>query len=259
MLIELAEKRGVVKASGEGVHVTVTLTEQGRAVATANTRGSSLDPTAAGQLADEHGSGTRSNAFVTLWKAANLGPFMTVRTAVYDAIDRQLENGPTTLKGLVSGAVKEVREAQAEQPEKFPWSRVTQFVETLMRRRPVALSGDERVSLTWTNGSLEVTAMVDEWQLVLDGELVLHLVDQGAQVRIDDMPDLAGALYGRRDKTDINRAYEVVRRLIQDGLIADGAPDDPLRQVPPTALRAPDAAPTARDLRIASEADARNA
>jgi hypothetical protein len=241
------------------VHVTVKLTEKGRAAA-APSVGGEQDAESPDVAALASASGSRSDAFLTIWKAANLGPFMTVRVAVYDEIDKSLANGATTtLKALVSDAVKTVRKAGIEESPKFPWSRVTQFVESLMRRRPVALSGGNPVSLSWTNGSIEVTEMIEDWQLMLDGELVLYLVDLGVELRIHDMSDLAGALYAGRTEDDINRAYEVVRRLIKDGLIAEGSPDEPLRRVPATPLRAPDAAPTARDLRLASETDAQNA
>jgi hypothetical protein len=254
LLTELAHKRGLVTLTGSEPRVHIALTEEGRRVAAGVVADAASHQGAQVVQAAHETTGTRSDRFMALWRSANLGPFQSVRTKVYDEIDRAIAAGePRKLKTLVSEAVKAVRAADPAHPEKYPWSRVTTFLEGLMRRRPVAVSGDGPVARTWANGELEVTQMVDEWRLLLDGELVLHLVDHGMELRIDDVPDLAGALYGGRTEDDLERAHDVVRRLIQDGLLADSPAEESLRRavVTPVVIeRAPEQG--TRDLRLAS-------
>lgn len=233
-LLALAEKRGVVTLAGDEPRITVALTEAGRRllVGREHAVGRTAEGTS-GEISDQGDdapSGSRSDGFLALWRTANLGPFMSVRVAVYDEVDRSFSAGPRKLKTLVSDAVKAVREATPDGSPTFPWSRVTLLIETLMRRRPVARSDGEYVARTWANGDRVITAMAEEWQFLLDGELVLHLIDNGVELRIDDMPDLGGALYNGRFESDIERAYEVLRRLIQDGLLVEGAPEESLRR-----------------------------
>jgi len=221
-LLRLAERQGLLITSGNEPRVVITLTDAGLRLAGADTPGGSPGEGGHAPVAGVRTPVSRSDGFVDYWRAANLGPFMTVRTKVYEEIDRGLEPGPKKLKSLVREAVRTGREADPAADPKFPWSRVTQFIENLMRRRPVALSGGEPVALTWDSGSREVTDMLDDWQLRLDGELVLHLIDQRVELRMDDLPDLAGALYNGRLEADIERAFDVVHRLAEDGLIVAG-------------------------------------
>jgi hypothetical protein len=219
VLVRMAEARGLVVSVGEEPGVILKLTDAGERFTAASAPSVPFPGSGTIGVAQTQAVVTRSDAFVTSWRAANLGPFMAVRTKVYDEIDRALEHEPRKLKSLVREAVRAVREKDTSHDEKFPWSRVTQFVENLMRRRPVALSEGDPVGPNWTTGSREITGMVDGWQLLLDGELVLHLIDEGQEIRWDDLPDLAGALYNGRGEGETERAYDVVRRLADDGVV----------------------------------------
>jgi hypothetical protein len=231
-LVGLAEARGLVASLGEEPSMILKLTDAGRQFAATNASSVSVaDMTTVDVAQMQDAVVTRSDAFVSAWRAANLGPFMAVRTKVYAEIDRALEHEPRKLKSLVREAVRVVRESDTSCGEKFPWSRVTQFVENLMRRRPVALSDGATVGPNWTTGDRVVTEMVDGWQLLLDGELVLHLIDNGQEIRWDDLPDLAGALYNGRGEAETERAFDVVRRLADEGLVSAESPDLPLRRV----------------------------
>jgi hypothetical protein len=229
-LVNLAASRGLIEVSGSEPRIKITLTDKGLRVATEQpiVRGA-VERTNDERLAKV----SRSTLFMDEWRGANLGPFMTVRTKVYDEIDRTISSGPKELKKLVNDAVRAVREAEPSDDMKFPWSRVRQFIESLMYRCPVAVSGGENIALDWSNGKRLVEAMRDDWQLRLDGVLVLHLIENGLDVTLHDLPELAGALYNSRDEDATDRAYDVVQQLQGDGLIDAGAPDDPLRLVPP--------------------------
>ncbi len=251
--LELAVIRGFVITSGDDdSRFAVVLTDAGRrAVGMTNDRSAANR----GGTATEP---TRSQRFLDSWRRANLGPFMEVRTDVYDHIQSNLTAEGQELKRLVSGGVRAVREAGTDRADDYPWSRVTQFIEELMRRRPVALSEGRPISLSWTTGRCKVTEMAEDWPLLLDGQLVLHLIDDGFELRIGDLPDLAGALYNGRWEDNVERAFDVVQRLADDGLIVADSPDRPLvrpAMEPSLEPQAEDGGtePERRELRLAPE------
>jgi hypothetical protein len=281
LLLDSARRRGLVIIEGQHPRTTVSLTEAGIRSAQARVKPAAPDVRVvpapkADVTADPASAVTRSAQFISALRSANLGPFMSVRTAVYQQIDATISEEPKALKKVVSEAVSAVREADMiPVPDGFPWSRVRLFIESLMRRRPVALSDGDPIALGWVNGERQVNAMLEDWQLRLDGELVLHLIDQGMNIRMDDLPDLAGALYNGRDSGETDRAFEVVARLAADQLIDGVSPDAPLRRcsqettsIPQTVGEAEPEAPAedpkppheetqheyhVRDLRVASE------
>lgn len=241
-LVGVAESRGLVQTHGAEPRIMVVLTEAGRQlVASASAGADSGEPDTV-----EGEEKSRSSQFADSWRGAGLGSFMTVRRAVYDEIDRALAGGPKQLRALVNDSVAAARASRTDIDDKFPWSRVRLFIEEVMRRRPVALSNDGPVALTWTNGATEIEKMDEDWQLRLDGELVLHLVDDGFDLTIADMADLAGALYNARGEEEMDRTYAVIERLVVDKRLMNVEPQEPLKRVPQT-------------LRVAAEADSAGA
>lgn len=232
LLIDLGRARGLIVTTGTHPRTYVSLTENGRlAVQEAQSATQASAPVSASATAALV-SPTLSAQFVAALRSDGLGPFMQVRVEVYEEIDRLVGvDSPVELKRLVGDAIKVTRESgRSNVPPTFPWSRVRAFIEGLMRRRPVAISAGELVALDWSNGASPVDSMLDNWQIRLDGVLVLHLLDKGIEIRMHDLPDLAGALYNGRDTSEMDRAFEVVATLARDGLIEDALPDSPLRR-----------------------------
>jgi hypothetical protein len=239
-VVGLGVKQGLVFTVGEHPRVTVKLTEAGhKLVEAAPPRDVEDLAEPAASPPDRRGGPqigpgesvrqqSRSDRFVTALRQAHLGPFMDVRTKVYEEIDHALESGPKPLRSLVRNAVKAVRESDPSRD--LPWSRVTQFVEQLMVRRPVALSGEELVAPGWSTGTRQINGMVAQWHLLLDGELVLQLVDAGHEIRWEDLPELAGALYAGRSETLIERVFNVVQNLADEGVVELAGVNAPIRR-----------------------------
>jgi hypothetical protein len=246
-LIDLAQRRGLVEVHGSDPDALISVTDRGRDAASNSAvpqdslqRGVSRvqrrDTDTIGPTPPPSGSAARSRSarFVDVLRAADFGPFMTHRTAVYEEIAGAVAQGPTPLKTLVGNAVRVVREGSSEATDKFPWSRLRIFVERLMAQNPVAMSGDEKIALSWANGDREVDGLAPDWECRLDGEIVLFLVDQGMEITLHDLPDLAGALYSSRHEAFVQRAYDVVALLVREGVLTESNPGQPLLRSEPS-------------------------
>jgi hypothetical protein len=232
-IVDLAVQRGFVSCAGQEPAVVLELTDAGIEVAR-NSSVTRADQHAQPATPNHDQPRKRSDVFVDHWRLARLGPFMEVRLQAYQEIDSLVQAGPTDIRSLVHNAVKAVRERDTVHGTKYPWSRVIGLVEKLMRKRPVALTGDDPTPIvpTWSTWSTTVTEMLDDWQLLLDGELILHLIDRGLELRLDDLPDLAGALYNSRGEDATQRVGDVVLKLVDDQLIEAGDPEQPLARRP---------------------------
>jgi hypothetical protein len=165
-----------------------------------------VPPTRAGE--------STSARFITTLREAGMGPFLSVRLAVYTEIDRVLETERLPLRELIASAVRAVRDSGLEDPETFPWSRVRSFIELLMSKTAVAISeSGERFRFTWQQSGTVVAGLEEGWQLMLDGELILALLGAGEPLDLRDVPDLAGALFNGRDDDKLDRVFQAVERL----------------------------------------------
>jgi hypothetical protein len=234
-VVGLARARGMITTEGEEPRIVVRLVGPAEVPPTA----AQVAPSQPAHDALEIGApDTRSTSqrYLDSWREAKLGSFPGIRTAVYMEMDRLLaEDGPKPLKALVNEAVRAVRRADSLRPEKFPWARVRLALESLMRRRPVAISDGGPVALSFKNGDVLIDAMEEDWQSKLDGELILHLIDEGFEITLYELDALTGALYATRDEDAMARTYDVVARLAKDGLTIDGT-TGPLKRPPLAAV-----------------------
>ncbi|WP_157696876.1 hypothetical protein [Leifsonia sp. 21MFCrub1.1] len=224
-LVRAAEKAGLVTQSGPASNPYISLVEP-------------LSPPQAAATALKDANARESDRYLGLLKAAALGPFQQVRTAVYREIERKITRSTSITVGeLLDGAVQKVRHdveaAHAKgkdyllsQGKALPWSTVRGFIAVMFIRQPVLLSDNEPVPADWVHLDTPVSGMVDDWQLRVDGDLVAHLVGEGC--RIDQYSDveLSGALYNQRQ--DLSQVHAVLKYLVENG-ICELAPDYSLR------------------------------
>lgn len=179
--------------------------------------------TIAGGVVDPASGGRDSDRYIRALRDGQLGPYQEVRTAVYDAIDNILADraGAISIRDLISQAVDTVRESiEAARLEgrqylinsmtrNLPWGAVKAFVTLLMIRQPVIQTvGGDLVTADWTNLSKSVEALVPDWQVILDSDLIVFLISRGFTINAYSEEDLSGALFDNR------RAVEKVERCI---------------------------------------------
>ncbi|MFF4040672.1 hypothetical protein [Streptomyces sp. NPDC001816] len=240
VLLSLARKRGFVEVIGEEPGQLIALTATGRAALPEGTATGSrqvggrggrvgLSRTPSGG-SPAHGSRIRkSDQFIDILRhEGNFGPFQEVRTAVYQEMEKQVTEHPGefSVHDLICKAASVTRDTRSNEllhdPEKpFPWSNVIDFIVRLVNRRAVLISDGNLVRHTWTEMAKEVDALDDDWQLKLDGELVLFLLENGTPVSVHDIGDLAGALYNSHNPESRRRVIEVVRLLLEENRVID--------------------------------------
>lgn len=231
-LLDLGFRRGLIEFEGPDPATQKVRLLKDLSVGDQERPGGSAAATPALKPPATHDDKTRSEQFVTLLRQRAMGPFMTVRLAVYDAIDGTLSSPsvPLPLREIVSEGVASARELGIESKAEFPWSRVKAFVERLLSRVPVAQdSAGASFLFTWQTSGTEVTRFDDDWQLKLDGELVLELLTAGESLDLGDVPDIAGAMFNGRDEEKLERVYRVVETLVA----ADKVTEDGTRLVLP--------------------------
>ncbi len=166
---------------------------------------------AAGQRADN----STSDIFISALRNAKFGPFQEVRLAVYDQIEA-LSAANLPVSELINRAVAAVQQSATLSPDKtkqFPWPRVNSFILKLFKARPVLIAGSEVFTPNLMSLDKVVTGLVDDWQMELDGELVVFLLSAQCKITLDDVPDLSGALYNSRRDEFIGRVYKLLSRL----------------------------------------------
>jgi len=170
---------------------------------------------------------SRSSHLITTLRAGRLGPFQEVRWEAYEQMDQLLLATPSkSASDLLRDAVAAVREADEDSrldrgAKPFPWSRFRQFLIMLMNRRPVLLSDGVRVKHSWSDAHMVVDGFIDDWKLALDGELILFLMQSGVRIDMNDLSDLAGALYNSRREECFDRVIAVIRHLVSAGLVTE--------------------------------------
>lgn len=171
-----------------------------------------------------------SDNYIDILRKRNLGPFQEVRWAVYDEIEKTLADGPATIYILVRDAVAAVRDNRAAElvrtSKPFPWSKARSFIGTLVSRVPVFLCDGVPTQYSWNQVSLRVDGLIENWRFELDGELVCSLLEDGADVSLNDIASLAGALYNSRRDEFQDRALAVVQHLLSTGRVVS-SPSEP--------------------------------
>lgn len=230
-LVREAEQAGVVRTSGheqdpdiELAGVPTTKPE----VQNASVARPASAPTPASESSSHSAPSfeRKSDEYLHTLRAGNLGPFQEVRTAIYDEVENRLKAAgePIAVGELLDDAVAAVRnrieEARSEGKDyllkngrNLPWGRVRAFVGFLFMRRPVLMNGGSPVPATWANLTQVVDSIEEDWSLILDGELVVHLLSSGCTIDAYCEEDLSGALYDTR--SNLERVRATLAHLLQ--------------------------------------------
>lgn len=218
--VRTAVDAGLVSVVGEHPSVQIQVTDAGRAAARARESGRTGR---ASMVRGRAGSPSRSGEFVAILREAELGPYMPYRWAVYEAL------GPDGIRGVPFGeairaAVAEVREgagpASGGRAAIYPWSRLRSLIETLMRRAEVALDGEGLpLTISWRGRRQLVQGMAENWQAKMDAVLLVELARSAGPLTHDDVPDIAGALYGERTDATFDRVYDLVDEAVRAGVV----------------------------------------
>ncbi|WP_344064718.1 hypothetical protein [Microbacterium pumilum] len=229
-MVSAAEDAGLVSTSGTPSNRLVKLV--GGSAIEIDDASASLVP--AGPAMFERDS----DRYLSLLRAAALGPFQQVRIAIYGEIQRELDKGrEVTIAQLLDRSIARVRkdienahvkgkDHLVKQGQALPWSSVRAFIGTLFTRQAVLLSAGEAVRADWLHLDSIASGLIDEWQLRLDGELVKYLIEQGCRVDQYAEVELGGALYNSRQ--DLAPVRAVLKHLIEVGA-CEFAPDYSLR------------------------------
>ena len=168
---------------------------------------------------------TRSQLFInTLRIEADLGPYSNIRWELYKALGDALTRAKAkterlSVRSAVSEAIRSVQESQSER--KINWRKVAAFLYRLLDRVPV-MTDEEGRYVEASIGKLRapVCGLVDDFEILLDGALILELVRRINDIDLLDIQDLAGALYLRRDDEALDRTIRVIERLLADRKVA---------------------------------------
>src|SRR2546427_7310727 len=94
--------------------------------------------------------------------------------------------------------IDKTRNARSE--NEFPWRGVRLFLISLMTCRPVLTdSSNNEIAPSFTTLQTKVFGFKNQdWRNDLEGELVLALLAAGEDIRLVDVPAVAGAIYNSR-------------------------------------------------------------
>lgn len=180
---------------------------------------------------------SRSQIFLDILRAARMGPFSSIRLDLFDALQAATDRGPITVGELIKRTVDLTRVTVAR-PEhddsRYPWRSVREFLTQLLARRSILLSEDgSPVPTSFGSLGASVHRLQPGWRLDLDGELLIELVSSGADIRLVDVPALAGALYFERSDDKEALAAEVVGHLLRIGRLTESDDGAHRLQLPP--------------------------
>ncbi|MDR1237756.1 MAG: hypothetical protein LBK28_05905 [Propionibacteriaceae bacterium] len=116
---------------------------------------------------------------------------------------------------------------EESQTNRFPWSRFRNFLLRLASVvRPFIDDEGREIPCGTLEGRNRVpTSLKEDWQLAMDGELVLTLLKSGLEVELHQSDELAGALYNSRQQPEMQKAEEVLWYLQRTERIVP-VPDD---------------------------------
>ncbi|MGW7483479.1 hypothetical protein ACWGH8_33400 [Nonomuraea muscovyensis] len=232
-LVTVGENSGLVRVVGENPNPSIELTQQGMELVRAEDMAGFHSSLSYLECAREARHQRLSDEYITILRSGNLGPFQQVRRAVYEAMEAILAEAEITgrkpaVYELILKAVTHVREMPSEELFKspgrpYPWAKVASFIAALVNRRPVLLSDEGPVRYKFREMNKPVCSLENEWQLKLDGELILYLLDNNAPIVETELGDLSGALYNSRNEEAQKRTIEVLNLLLEEGKVVEDA------------------------------------
>jgi hypothetical protein len=165
----------------------------------------------------------RSDQFQAILRLAQLGPFAKVRWAVYDAIEEHVRQSqaPANIMVIVQQAVASVK-SKDTRDSKYPWWPTQQFILKMLNEEPVAMDEKGNVIKPSQLSGLHtaVAGFKPNWREILDGRLLLHLIEVDDSVTFENANDLTAVLYdSRSDAQMTDRLVRVFKLLETSGQI----------------------------------------
>lgn len=168
-----------------------------------------------------------SEKYITILHSLNLGPFSRIRPRLYDSFENIVNNNrPIIFRSLLSSCIDTVKgdEKFAEENKNIPWRRVSAFLKNLLARCPVVLDVNQNAIVpSFSTLLAEVDTLVSDWRKELDGELIIALIENNADISIHDLPSLTGALYLSREDEWENYVSDIISHLLRKGKIIESA------------------------------------
>lgn len=153
-------------------------------------------------------------------RSNTMGPFANVRDELYAALEEILSRKLTLDKLLTECITTAKSKLQGERDKGIPWGKVRAFFVALLTRCPVLRDSDGKPVTPCFQSMRAVIESVDaDFKEKLDGELVLFILENGAEIRYVDMPALVATLYMTREEKFENRLTDVLARLHGSGKI----------------------------------------
>jgi len=227
MIIQAAEKRNVVDLDRTETpsNPSIWLKEKAGAAGNVRSATSNASETSTSKygadLESSRETTTKSDQIYEALVDDSFGPYSRVREMLYDNLESKIneQSGEITFRELLSETIRSTREQSIKEEViegNYPWRGVKGFLVELLRRRPVVLDTDEQeIVPSFKSDLTEVGELKESWNLELEGELILRLLEMGIELDYHDIYGLAGALYLEKNETGVAKASKVVDHLLQ--------------------------------------------
>jgi hypothetical protein len=159
--------------------------------------------------------------YAEILRKHNMGPFPNVRDDLYEALGK-LADQKKPLNRLISACITMAQEAHTDQKDvKIPWRTSVRnfFVNMLSRQAVLRDAGGNYVKPSLPTGQTIIHGVDQRFRQMLDGALVTLLLEEGAQIKFEDIGSLVGALYVNRDSDFHDRLDDVIVYLKDVGAI----------------------------------------
>jgi hypothetical protein len=193
-LVRAAKAKGVVELEErEGVNAIVWLATPSGATAAVNEMAAARAPAPA--AAHKRLSPT---AYADILKQVHMGPFQNIRWDFYDLLEQHAA-AKLPLDKLITTLLDQLRKRHVKNAN-LPWQTVRQFMMTLLTKCAVLLDeNNQPVTPGFLTRRTKIAGVAVRFRERLDGELILALLSNGAEITYMDMPNLVGALYVTRE------------------------------------------------------------
>jgi hypothetical protein len=186
----------------------------------------------------ENRTPSRSDHFVNSLRRQGLGPFSSIRQALFDALGIVVtsQSDGKTLIGVVNETIERTKVSVLAKSEgqTIPWRKVKEFLREILTRKPILLASDGTVLCPSLQSlSASVHGLANNWRLELEGELILALLRDKLDLRVADLSFLAGALFNERSDASEIKVADVIQFLIEAKRLTEG-PNHSLIEVPST-------------------------
>lgn len=158
--------------------------------------------------------------YPAILKSNNMGPFQNLRDDLYTALESTASQR-LPLEQVITACTDATRAKHSTAKEsEIPWTTVRNFFIGLLSRQPVLLTDTgETVVPSFQTRRTVISRLDPQFRERLDGELVLFLLRQGAEILYMDAPALVGTLYPTREGKWEDRLNKVIGYLTDSGQI----------------------------------------